>query len=208
MSRSIYGDSLEGKGGSMSGARGRAAVLGGLWPVILSGALAAPLHAQDPGSGLESAPGSDRVVLPTALTLQETQEERLRRVEEQLRRQQEKIDEQQRKIEQFERLKGKKGHSLYATFTDGFHLLDDEGDFDLRVGGRLILHYRDVFGLPHSFANGPGTPPAFLARSQPDTIYINSAYLIMEGTIFREWGYRVTAEVTSTATGSSARTET
>ena len=80
--------------------------------------------------------------------------------------------------------------------------------FDMHLGGRVILHYRDVFGLPHSFVNGPGTPPAFFARTQPDTLYLNSAYLIMEGTIYKDWGYRVTSEVSTTTAGPNARLET
>jgi phosphate-selective porin OprO and OprP len=140
---------------------------------------------------------------------QETQDERLKRVEEQLKRQQDKIDEQQRKIDELQRrTTSKKGFTLGASFTEGFHLMDDEANFDMHLGGRVILHYRDVFGLPHSFSNGPGTPPAFFARTQPDTFYINSAYLIMEGTVYRNWGYRVTGEVSTSSAGASARTET
>jgi phosphate-selective porin len=147
------------------------------------------------------SPGAAQDGLPVEIRLQETQEERLRRIEDQLKRQQDKIDEQQRKIDQLERAKGKKGVSLYATFTEGFHLMDDEGNFDLRLGGRVIEHYRDVFGLPHSFAALPA------GRTQPDTFYINSVYLINEGTIYKEWGYRVTAEVSTAATGPNARLE-
>jgi len=146
--------------------------------------------------------------LPRELSLQESQEERLRRVEEQLRRQEEKIDAQQKKIDDLERSKGRKGFGLYASFTEGFHLMDDEGNFDLHLGGRVILHYRDVFGLPHSFVNGPGTPPAFLARTQPDTFYINSGYLIMEGTIYKQFGFRMTSEVSTTTAGPNPRLET
>src|SRR5204863_6851062 len=145
---------------------------------------------------------------PGELTLQESQEERLRRLEDQVRRQQERIDEQQRKIDDLERQKPKKGVSLTASFTDGFHLMDAEGDFDIRLGGRAIIHYRDVHGLPNDFSNGPGTPPAFFARTQPDTFYINSVYLIAEGTLWRYWGFRVTAEVGSTTGGPNPRTET
>ncbi len=147
--------------------------------------------------------------LPLELSLQETPEERLRRIEEQLRRQQERIDEQQKKIDDLERPKSsRKGTGLQASFNEGFRISDDEGNFDMHLGGRMILHYRDVFGLPHSFANGAGTPPAFFGRTQPDTFYINSIYLISEGTIYKDWGYRVTVELSSTITGPVARSET
>ncbi|MBI3856307.1 MAG: hypothetical protein HY293_11515 [Planctomycetes bacterium] len=162
-----------------------------LWTLVLAASLSA--QADD---------------LPRELTLQETQEERLKRIEDQLRKQQETIEAQQRRIDQLEKSKGKKGFSLYATFTEGFHLMDDEGNFDLHVGGRVILHYRDVFGLPHAFANGPGAPPAYPARTSPDTFYLNSVYLIMEGTIFKQFGYRVTSEISSAAAGPNARVET
>ncbi len=141
--------------------------------------------------------------LPRELSLQETQEERLKRIEDQLKRQQDRIDEQQRKIDDLEKQKSaRKGFTLKAAFADGFHLMDDDGNFDLHVGGRVILHLRDVMHLPHSFA----APPA--GRTQPDTLYVNSFYLINEGTIFKEWGYRVTGEISSSAAGSVARTET
>jgi len=166
--------------------------------------ISSPLSAQSAGpSATEPTEG-----LPPGLTLQESQEERLRRLEEQVKRQQERIDEQQRKIDGLEHPDSRKGFSLTASFTDGFHLMDDEGNFDMHLGGRVILHYRDVFGLPHAFSNGPGTPPAFLARTQPDTFYLNSVYLIAEGTVFKHWGYRVTAEVSSTPGGPNPRTET
>ena len=149
------------------------------------------------------ASADDELGLPQELALQETQEERLRRIEDQLRRQQEKIDQQQRKIDELEKQQSaRKGVTLKATFTEGFHLMDDEGNFDLHVGGRVILHLRDVMGLPHSF----GTPPA--GRTQPDTLYVNSFYLINEGTIFKEWGYRVTGEISTSTAGPVARPET
>lgn len=140
--------------------------------------------------------------LPRELSLQETQEERIKRIEDRLKLQQDRIEEQQRKIDELEHARGKKGFSLYATFTEGFHLMDDDGNFDMHLGGRVILHYRDVFGLPHSFAALPA------GRTQPDTLYVNSFYLISEGTIFKEWGYRVTAEVSTTTAGPTARPET
>jgi phosphate-selective porin len=154
---------------------------------------------------VQSGSRTEQGEIPRELQLQETQEERLRRVEEQLRRQQEKIEEQQRRIEELERSREKKGSSFRASFTDGFHLTDDEGSFDLHVGGRILLHYRYVPDLPHAFSNGPGTPPAYFARTQPDTFYVKTAGVIVDGTIFHEWGYRVTGGVATTTGGPNAR---
>jgi len=152
---------------------------------------------------LQAVGGDPREELPRELSLQESQEERLKRIEDQLKRQQDKIDEQQKKIDELEKSKSaKKGVTLKATFTDGFHLMDDEGNFDMHVGGRLILHLRDVMGLPHSFAAPPN------GRTQPDTLYVNSFYLINEGTIFKDWGYRVTGEISTNQAGPIARPET
>jgi len=165
--------------------------------VAIALAAAAEASAQDPAD------------VPRELRLQESPEERMQRIEEQLKRQQDRIDEQQKKIDDLERANApRKGTGLKASFDEGFRLSDDEGNFDMHLGGRMILHYRDVFGLPHSFNNGPGTPPAFFARTQPDTFYINSIYLISEGTIYKDWGYRVTVELSSTTAGPTARSET
>lgn len=174
-----------------------AALPGLLLPFVLT-TLSAHARVSD-----DDEPTGPRTELPTELSLQETQEERLRRVEDLLRRQQERIDEQQKKIDELQRLgPPKKGFALKATFTEGFHLMDDDGNFDMHLGGRVILHLRDVMGLPHSFA----APPA--GRTQPDTLYVNSFYLISEGTIFKEWGYRVTGEIATNTAGPIARPET
>jgi phosphate-selective porin len=180
------------------------AALGFLAAVFVA-ALPAEAWGQEIHEGDQTLPAAGDPLdgLPRGLSLQESQEERLRKVEEQLKRQQDKIDEQQKKIDQLEKEKlAQKGVTLKATFTEGFHLMDDEGNFDLHVGGRVILHLRDVMGLPHSFA----APPA--GRTQPDTLYVNSFYLINEGTIFKEWGYRVTGEISTNTAGPIARPET
>jgi phosphate-selective porin len=156
-------------------------------------------------AGVEAQETAD---LPRELSFQETPEERLRRIEDQLKRQQDKIDEQKKKIDDLEHPKARKGSGLTASFTDGFHINDDEGNFDMHLGGRVILHYRDVVGVPHSFTTPAGAAPPYFARTQPDTFYINSIYLISEGTIYKDWGYRVTAEVTTTTAGPTARPET
>lgn len=180
------------------------AVAVGLLAVIIAAARPVPAWAQDArGGDVGFLADEDGGELPRELSLQESQEERLKRIEEQLKRQQDKIDEQQKKIDQLEKQKaGRKGFQLHATFTEGFHLMDDEGNFDMHLGGRVLLHLRDVMGLPHSFA----APPA--GRTQPDTFYVNSFYLISEGTIFKEFGYRVTGEIGTNQAGPIARPET
>src|ERR1043165_9932949 len=110
----------------------------GTWELVV-------LLAAGLSSGAQDLSAADE--LPRELTLLETQEERLKRIEDELKSQQEKIEQQQKKIDQLEQEKSaKKGFTLKATFTEGFHLMDDEGNFDLHVGGRVILHLRAVMG--------------------------------------------------------------
>jgi hypothetical protein len=94
----------------------------GLLAVTFVAALAVQARAQDlRGGGFDFLADEDGGELPRELSLQETQEERLKRIEDQLKRQQDRIDEQQKKIDQLEKQKaGRKGFQLYATFTEGF----------------------------------------------------------------------------------------
>ena len=113
------------------------------------GLLAALLLAAVPAAarGQESTCGDPRIGLPLELSLQESQEERLKRIEDQLKRQQDKIDEQQKKIDQLEKQGSpKKGFALKATFTDGFHLMDQESFETLTLSLEMIGDAQDFLG--------------------------------------------------------------
>lgn len=104
--------------------------------------------------------------------------ERLRRLEEQVRQQQAEIDELR---------------SL--TFRDGLRWRGRDDAFDVHLGGRFEEQYRHVFSRPDA------------SRTSPDTFYVREAFLQADGTLYREFGFRVNGDFTSSAGGPVANLE-
>lgn len=75
-----------------------------------------------------------------------------------------------------------------VSFTDGFHLRSSDGAFDLHIGGRVELNYREIFDRPIVSIAGP----AFNAgRIWPNTYYFHEVFIAVDGTIWKDWGFKV-----------------
>jgi phosphate-selective porin OprO/OprP len=74
-----------------------------------------------------------------------------------------------------------------ATFTDGFHLKSGD-NFDLHIGGRAEVDYRQVLDRPICVAQtGAG------ARDFNNTFFLRDLFLTMDGPIYKDWGLKLNA---------------
>ncbi len=72
---------------------------------------------------------------------------------------------------------------LEVYFKDGLRFRSKDGVFEARIGGRFLGHVRTVFDRPDD-----ETAPF---RSIPNTAFVRQARLEMEGTLSRDWGFKV-----------------
>jgi phosphate-selective porin OprO and OprP len=70
-------------------------------------------------------------------------------------------------------------------FEDGIRFKAKDGSFEGRLGGRFLAHYRDVFDRPQETVGAP------TMRNVPDTIFVRQARIDLEGTIMKDWGFKV-----------------
>jgi len=90
-----------------------------------------------------------------------------------------------------------------ASFTDGFHIKSTDGNFDLHVGGRWEEEYRYTFNRPSDVnATGGG------ARTSINTFYTREAFISVDGTVYKNWGFKLNGDFTpqQTATVGAAGT--
>jgi phosphate-selective porin len=73
-----------------------------------------------------------------------------------------------------------------ASFTDGFHIKTADGNFDLHVGGRWEEEFRNTFGR-----NDTST-----ARTAVNTFYTREAFITLDGTIFKNFGFKINGDFT------------
>ncbi len=78
-----------------------------------------------------------------------------------------------------------------ASFTDGFHLKSTDGAFDLDVGGRWEEEYRYTFNR-YSDTNGTGGG----LRTSVNSFYVREAFITMDGTLFKNWGFKINGDFT------------
>ena len=76
-----------------------------------------------------------------------------------------------------------------AYFRDGLEFESEDGSFKSRLGGLMIVHYRDVSGLPES------------SRRAMDSLFLRQARLELSGTMRRNYEFKVQADF---STGSAA----
>lgn len=75
-----------------------------------------------------------------------------------------------------------------------------DGNFEARIGGRVLTPYRDVLDRPDD-----DTTPFW---SVPDTAFVRQARFEMEGTLFKDWGFKVQTDFGTGAFSQSAATLT
>jgi phosphate-selective porin OprO/OprP len=75
------------------------------------------------------------------------------------------------------------------TFTDGFHVKSSDGNFDLHIGGRVEEVYREIFDRPIL----PAATGA-QAKLQPNTFYFHELFLSMDGTIYKDFGFKINGD--------------
>lgn len=84
-----------------------------------------------------------------------------------------------------------------ASFTDGFHIKSTDGNFDLHVGGRWEEEYRYTFNRESAGA-----------RTSVNSFYVREAFISVDGTLFKDWGFKVngdfTPQQTATVNGAAA----
>ena len=75
-----------------------------------------------------------------------------------------------------------------VSFTDGFHLKSGD-DFDIHIGGRVEVDFRDVLDRPISLAQtGAG------AKDLPNTFFFHELFLSLDGTLYKDWGFKLNGD--------------
>ncbi len=86
-----------------------------------------------------------------------------------------------------------------ASFTDGFHIKSTDGNFDLHVGGRWEEEYRYTFNRPSDVnATGGG------ARTSFNSFYTRDAFISVDGTVYKNWGFKLNGDFTPQQTATVA----
>lgn len=84
-------------------------------------------------------------------------------------------------------------------FEDGLRFKSRDGNFEGRIGGRFLTHYRTIFDRP--------ADTAAPLRDLPNTFFVRQARLEFEGTILKDWGFKVQVDfgsgITSQSTGTA-----
>ena len=83
-------------------------------------------------------------------------------------------------------------------FEDGLRFKSRDGNFEGRLGGRFLAHYRGIFGRPQDTA----AP----LRDLPNTFFVRQARIDLEGTILKDWGFKVQVDFGSGITSQSSGT--
>lgn len=93
-----------------------------------------------------------------------------------------------------------------ASFTDGFHIKSTDGNFDLHIGGRWLEEYRYTFSRPSDLSGTGGG-----ARTSVNTFYTREAFLSVDGTLYKNWGFKLNGDFApqqTAAVGGGAATNT
>jgi len=70
-------------------------------------------------------------------------------------------------------------------FEDGIRFKSRDGNWEGRIGGRFLTHYRTIFDRPFEAQTGTSI------RNLPNTFFVRQARIETEGTLYQDWGYKV-----------------
>jgi phosphate-selective porin OprO/OprP len=87
-----------------------------------------------------------------------------------------------------------------VSFTDGFHLKSSDGNFDLHIGGRVETDYRQVFDRPPVGVQSAGGGNS---RLQPNTFFWRELFLSVDGTLYKDWGFKINGDFSQQAANST-----
>jgi len=158
-----------------------------VWSVVALAALAVPAYAGVDGDDDEKKPDASDPL------------KRLEKVEEELR--QLKAEKMLREaglperlsLEEQDKKDAPKGEADFKiTFTDGIHFKTSDGNFDLHVGGRWEEEYRYTFNRPIDTGAG--------LRTSVNTFYAREMFLSLDGTLFRDWGFKLNGDFSQAQT--------
>lgn len=96
-----------------------------------------------------------------------------------------------RRVSELEKKIATSGQTWDASKMLSFSTAD--GDFTAKVGGRIYLNYR------HIFDRNDGAPPAGVAAQAPDTLFLDTARIQLDGTFYKDFFYRIESEAQSQA---------
>ncbi|RPH34775.1 MAG: hypothetical protein EHM91_18070, partial [Planctomycetota bacterium] len=128
------------------------------------------------------------IVVAVLAAAPQSDEDRLKKLEERVTKQQEEID-------ALKKTKKKEGE-ISGSLADGLRFRNEDGSIDIHVGGRIQEHYRNTFNRPDS------------TRTTPDTFFLRAGRIKVDGTFYREFGFQVEMDMSSSATGSVAALQT
>ena len=86
---------------------------------------------------------------------------------------------------------------VQVSFEDTLRIRTADGAFETRIGGCLLLHYRDIGDRPHEGAN---------ARTSAHTFFLRTARIDLAGTVWKEYDFRLEAQVSTGTTSATTGT--
>ncbi len=80
---------------------------------------------------------------------------------------------------------------LEVYYRDGLRFKTKDGNFEARIGGRLLTHYRLIVDRPDDSTLADGL------RTVPDSFFVRQARLEVEGTVLKEFAFKVQTDFPS-----------
>jgi phosphate-selective porin len=158
-----------------------------VWSVVALAALAVPAYA-----GVDGDDDDKKATVSDPLKRLEKVEEELR----QLKAAREMGLPERMSLEGQDKKDAPKGDAEFkVSFTDGFHLKTTDGNFDLHIGGRWEEEYRYVFNRHTDTGAG--------LRTNTNTFYAREMFLSLDGTLFKDWGFKLNGDFSQNQTATA-----